>query len=116
MKPSRRGLGSNAGEVAHMLDYAVSGLAKEFRRLLLTNWQQHRKVLGRSGKRRSQRRLRALLTKAFAATLLSATDSAFEKQRHALIYILAAASLPETLAKSVLPAEFKRQRSQRGRQ
>ncbi|MFT4503152.1 hypothetical protein [Caballeronia sp. 15711] len=98
-----------------MLDYALSGLAKEFRRLLLTNWQQHRKVLGQSDKRRSQRRLRALLSKAFAATLLSASDSAFEKQRHVLIYILAAASLPETLATFGLPAELKRLRRQRGR-
>ncbi|KDR40627.1 hypothetical protein BG61_24060 [Caballeronia glathei] len=112
MKPSGRGPDRHAGEVAHILEYALSGVAKEFRRLLLTNWQQHRKVLGQSDKHRSQRRIRALLSKAFAAALLSASDGASAKQCQALMYILTAAWVPDSRALNGLPAELQRQRRQ----
>jgi len=110
MKHNRNRRVRRGDETATALTYALSDVAKVLRRLLIRNWPLHRHLLARRGKRRFQRRVRKLLQRAFSVALLTRSDGASANQRHALVFILAAASIPHNLTLSGLPAEFKRAR------
>ena len=106
--------GSRLGtETARLLAYALADVAIELARLFEKFRRRHRREARRRGASRSERRIRKMVCEAFVTALLNASSEKAAKQRHALSFVLAAASVPSSLHLSGVPAEFKRPRQQR---
>lgn len=120
MRSKRYGRQATIGsETSRVLDYALSGVARELARLLKQHLKRRRRTLTHRGETGvSKRDVFRLLRKAFSNAMLkprgNVTGAA--KQRSALLFALAAANVPSALNASGIPTEiFRARRRRRGR-
>ena len=104
-------LGTETGRV---LTYALAGVAEELSRLLDKYRKRHRREARRRANKFFQRHFRKMFYQAFSTALLNGPGEKAAKQRNALSFVLAAASVPTDLRLSGVPAELKRARRRRG--
>lgn len=105
-------------ETSRVLTYALSGVAKEFARLLGRHLARRRKALTRRGETRiSNRDIFCLLCQAFSRAMLNPRGDVARaaRRRNALIFALAAADMPATLNVPGISTELRRARKRRRR-
>ncbi|WP_086908571.1 hypothetical protein [Paraburkholderia hospita] len=109
---------SRRSETDRTLAFALVDVASEFARLLGRYWTRHKRMLQKRGARIAVQDVKDLLLKAFMSTLTAPRHNhrKASKRRDALLYVLAAASVPPHLAKSGIPHEMKRARQRRSGQ
>ncbi|MFL9862378.1 hypothetical protein PQR72_42805 [Paraburkholderia madseniana] len=93
-------------ETDRTLDFALADVSKDFRRRFLRHCKQYRREFSQQGTNHFKQRIKKLFCKTFLDTLLHAPTGKSAKQRNALAFILAAASVPRDLRLSGVPAEL----------
>jgi hypothetical protein len=101
---------SSRAETDRTLEFALADVSKEFRRRLLRHCKQYRREFRQQGPNHFKQRIKKLFCKTFLDTLLYAPTGKSAKQRNALVFILAAASVPHELRLSGAPTELARPR------